>query len=52
MQNLFRIASPFWTNIEYSHRIPTSIFVEIIVGELIDTSQSTNVLKSQDIEIF
>ena len=45
-KTLFRVASPFWTNIEYSHRVPTSIFsVEIVVGELIDPSQSTNFFK-------
>ena len=45
-KTLLRIASPFWTNIEYSHRIPTSIFVEIVVGGLIDPSQSTNCVKT------
>ena len=41
-KTLFTIAWPFWTNIEYSHRVPTLIFVEIIVWELIDTSQWRN----------
>ena len=35
----FRIASHFWTNIEYSHRVQTSIFVEIILWELIPESE-------------
>ena len=39
MENLFIISWPFWKNVEYSHRVPTSIFLEIIVWELIDTSQ-------------
>ena len=33
-QNIFRITSHFWTNIKYSHRVPTSIFVEIYLYEL------------------
>ena len=36
---LFRIASHFWTNIEYSHRVQTSIFVEIILCELTPVSK-------------
>ena len=39
----FIISWPFWTNIEYSHRVPTLIFLEIIVWELIDTSQWRNI---------
>ena len=42
-KTLFIISWPFWINIEYSHRVPTLIFVEIIVWELIDTSQWRNV---------
>ena len=33
-KTLFRIASHFWTNIEYSRRVLTSIFVEMILREL------------------
>ena len=33
-KTLFRIASHFWTNIEYSRRVLTSIFVEMILWEL------------------
>ena len=40
---LFIIDWPFWTNIEYSHRVSTLIFVEIIVWELVDTSQWRNI---------
>jgi len=38
-KTLFRIASPFWTNIEYSHRVSTSIFVEIILWVLTPESE-------------
>ena len=40
----FRIASHFWTNIEYSHRVQTSIFVETILefSESWYRSQRTN----------
>ena len=30
-KTLFRIASNFLTNIKYSHRVPNSIFVEIML---------------------
>ena len=42
-KTLFIISWPFWKNIEYSHKVPTSIFLEIIVWELIDTSQWRNI---------
>ena len=38
-KTLFRIASHFCTNIEYSHRVRTSIFVEIILWELTPESE-------------
>ena len=35
----FRIATHFLTNIEFSHRVPTSIFVEIYLWELTTESE-------------
>ena len=35
----FRIASHFLTDIEYSHRVPTSIFVEMFLWELTTESE-------------
>ena len=48
----FKIASHFLTNIEFSHRVPTSVFVEIYLWELTTESEYDFFLKCRNIEIF
>ena len=50
-KTLFRMASDFWINIDYSHRVRTSIFYKLFY-ESSHRSQSTNFRKHQDFLVW